>query len=58
VYFYRSRANSNVASDIFLNHYDSTETIRYAKKELLQLKDGQWNNVDHNYTTLLEISRK
>ena len=58
VYFYRSRVNSNVADDIFLNHYDSTETIRYPKKELLQLKDGQWNNVDHDYTSLLEISRK
>ncbi|HSC40057.1 MAG TPA: hypothetical protein VLD19_19370 [Chitinophagaceae bacterium] len=58
VYFYRSGATSNTANDIFLNHFDSTETIRYGKKELLQLKDGQWNNVDHNYTTLLEISRK
>src|SRR5882672_4652374 len=45
VYFYLSRATSNVATDIFLNHFDSTETIRYGKKELLLLKDGQWNNV-------------
>ena len=58
VFFYPGRATSNAANDIFLNHYDSTETIRYGKKDLLGLKDDQWNNVDHKYMTLLEISRK
>jgi len=58
VYFYPSQMTAWAPTDIFLKHFDSTEVIRYSKKELEQIKDGQWDNDDHDYTTLLEISRK
>ena len=59
VYFYRGRMIAwGGANDMLLNHFDSSEAVRYSKTELQQIKQGKWDDDDHDYTTLLEITRK
>jgi hypothetical protein len=58
VYFFPSLMSAWAPNDIFLKHFDSTETVRYSRKELEQIKNGQWDNDEHDNTVLLEISRK
>ena len=58
VFFYRSIMTNWAPNDIFLNHFDSTELLRYSKKDLQEIKAGRWDNDEHDNTTLLEITRK
>ena len=58
VFFYRSIMNTLAPNDIFLKRFDSTQTLRFSKKDLQEIKAGRWDNDDHDYTTLLEITRK
>jgi hypothetical protein len=58
VYFFPSLMTAWAPNDIFLKHFDSTETVRYSKKELAQISQGQWDDDEHDNTVLLEISRR
>lgn len=58
VYFHPSLMAAWAPNDIFLKHFDSTETVRYSRKDLEQIKNGQWDNDGHDNTVLLEITRK
>lgn len=56
--FYPSLMSAWAPNDIFLKHFDSTQTVRYTQKELRQISDGRWDDAEHDNTVLLEISRK
>ncbi len=57
VFFYRSLFSASAASDILLNHFDSSNVFRYSKADLLDIKNGRWDNAAHDYTSLVDITR-
>ncbi|MEP6750013.1 MAG: hypothetical protein ABJB86_19900 [Bacteroidota bacterium] len=58
IYFYPSRMQTGAVSDVFLNHFDTTGTEVYTKKELAEIVAGKWMVQSKNKTELLEIERK
>jgi hypothetical protein len=58
IYFYPGKMQSGAIIDVFLNHYDTSNTTVYSKKELAKIVAGKWMIADKDKTQLLEIERK
>lgn len=58
VYFNPESDHSSGLHDNFRKHFDTSETVVFSRRELIEIRDGLWNTNRKNHTTLLEIERK
>lgn len=58
IYFYSSKLRTIAIDDALLKQFDTSEVEVYTKKELAEIKQGQWNNAAKMQLRLLEIERK
>lgn len=58
IYFYPGYNSSDRINDSFLRHFDTTQTVVFSRKDILEIRDGLWKSYRKNYTELLEIERK
>jgi hypothetical protein len=58
IYFYPSRMETSVVSDVFLKHFDTTQTEVFTKNELAEIVAGKWMAPGKGKMELLEIERK
>ena len=56
--FIPSKLMSDASVDYLLNHYDNHSPVIYTKQELVEIKNGRWNNFQKNNTALVEIVRR
>jgi hypothetical protein len=58
IYFYGSKLLMGAIHDSFLKQFDTSEVKVYTKKELGEIREGQWMIPAKDNTKLLEIERK
>ncbi len=58
IYFYPGLLTAGAIHDSFLKHFDSSETVVIARKELTEIRNGKWKITAKDQTQLLEIERK
>ncbi len=58
IYFYQSKLIMGAMHDGFLKQFDTSEVQVFTKKELSEIRLGQWDNAAKNHLKILEIERK
>jgi hypothetical protein len=56
--FAPAKFRANQSSDYLLKHFNEMTPFGYTRQELNELRNGKWNNFEHNNMRLLEIMRK
>jgi hypothetical protein len=56
--FAPGKFKANQSSDYLLKHFNELTPFGYTRDELNDLKNGKWDNYEHNNMKLIEIIRK